>query len=140
MRNPTRFAPQVMMAIQRQLDQFGNESPGIQLAVLGSADGFPVASYRGVGSATIEPARIAAMTSSIAALGDAFTRETGLSGANNIIIESDSGTVVLIGVRTQKPPLALAIVAGKQAILGHLLWAARNTATAIARLTAGAEV
>jgi len=137
MKPNARFSPTVTEALRRQLEQFGADTPGVQLAVLGSADGFPVASYRGVGAAAVEAPKVAAMTSSIAALGEAIARETGLEGPARIIIEADTGTVVLIGINGIKPTVALAVVAGKQAILGHLLWAARNASNAIVRLVSG---
>lgn len=118
---------------QRQLRQLGENSPGIQLAVLTSADGFEVATFQAHGAESAA-ARVAAMTSSITALADAIARETGLSAAHNLVIESETGTVVLLTLRQTTPPLSLAIVASKQAILGHLLWAARNTGAALARI------
>lgn len=120
-------------AIRRTLQQFGDTTPGIRLAVLSSADGFEVAAFLSAGSTTAA-ARVAAMSSSITALGDALTRETELGAARTLIIETDGGTMVLLGLRQLQPSLALAIVAGKQAILGHLLWAARNTVQAIERI------
>lgn len=128
-----RLSRTAVEAIRRNLQQFGETSPGIQLAVLSSADGFEVTSYQTPG-ADAAATRVAAMTSSITALSDAITRETGLSHSRNLIIESANGAVVLMGLRSLKPPLALAIVANKQAILGHLLWAARNTVAAIERI------
>lgn len=121
-------------AALRHLRQLGEDSPGIQLAVLTSADGFEVAAYQAHG-AEAAAARVAAMTSSITALADAITRETGLKSAHNLIIESETGTVLMLSLRDAQPPLSLAIVASKQAILGHLLWAARNAGAAISRLT-----
>ena len=122
-------------AIRRQLQQFGETSPGVQVAVLSSADGFEVAAFHSPGAATAA-ARVAAMSSSITALGDAITRETGLNGSRNLIIESDNGAIVLLALKEARPALALAIVANKQAILGHLLWSARNAAVAIERIAA----
>ena len=133
MKPMTRLSKTAIETIRRQLQQLGETSPGIQLAVLSSADGFEIASYQSPG-ADSAAARVAAMTSSITALADAITRETGLHGSRNLIIESDNGAVVLIGLREIKPTLALAIVANKQAILGHLLWAARNTGAAVERI------
>jgi uncharacterized protein len=132
--NPNmRLSKVTIEAIRRQLQQLGETSPGVQLAVLSSADGFEIASYQSPGG-TSAAARVAAMTSSITALGDAITRETGLHGSRNLIIESDGGTVVLLSLRETKSSLTLAVVAGKQAILGHLLWATRNTAASIERI------
>ncbi|WP_394764549.1 roadblock/LC7 domain-containing protein [Stenotrophomonas sp.] len=131
--NPIRIGKTAGEMIERQLHQFGESSPGIQLIVLSSADGFQVSSYLAPG-ASAAAAKVAAMTSSITALGDAIARETGLTAARNIVIEADNGTVLLFGIRDVKPALALSIVANKQAILGHLLWAARNAEFAISKV------
>ena len=128
-----RLSRTAMEAIRRQLQQFGETSPGIQIAVVSSADGFEVAAFQSPGADTAA-SRVAAMTSSITALGDAITRETGLMSSRNLIIESENGAVVLLPLKGATPALALAIVANKQAILGHLLWSARNTAIAIERI------
>lgn len=128
-----RLGKTAVESIHRQLRQLGENSPGIQLAVLTSADGFEVATYQ-AHIAEAVAAKVAAMTSSITALADAITRETGLSTSRNLIIESDNGTVLLLSLREAHPPLSLAVVANKQAILGHLLWAARNAGTAITRI------
>lgn len=135
MKPASRLSRTAIEAIRRQLQQFGETSPGVQVAVLSSADGFEVAAFHSPGAATAA-ARVAAMSSSITALGDAITRETGLNGSRNLIIESDNGAIVLLALKEARPALALAIVANKQAILGHLLWSARNAAVAIERIAA----
>jgi predicted regulator of Ras-like GTPase activity (Roadblock/LC7/MglB family) len=133
MKPATSLSKTALETIRRQLQQFGEASPGIQLAVLSTADGFEIASFLSPG-ADAAAAKVAAMTSSITAVGDAITRETGLHGSRNLIIESDNGVVLLLSLREVKPRMALAIVANKQAILGHLLWATRNTGAAIERI------
>lgn len=132
MKNPLRLGRTVTEAIQRQLQQFGASTPGVTYALLTSADGFEVAAFKadGVNAAA---SKVAAMTSSITALADAMARETGLDRARNLIIESEGGSVLLLGLRETRPPLSLAVVADRQAILGHLLWTARNVASAITR-------
>ena len=133
MKQTISLSKTALEAIRRQLMQFGEASPGIQLAVLSTADGFEIASFLAPGADAVA-ARVAAMTSSLTAIGDAITRETGLHGSRNLIIESDNGIVLMVSLRDAKPKMALAIVANKQAILGHLLWATRNTGAAIERI------
>lgn len=113
-----------------QLARFGRETPGIGLAVLSSSDGFEVASYRADSAVS---ARIAAMGSSLQALGEAITREAGLKGARKLVIESDDGCVLAIGVAESKPALTLVVVADKSASLGHLLWSAKICCTSVSR-------
>jgi predicted regulator of Ras-like GTPase activity (Roadblock/LC7/MglB family) len=135
MKQTITLSKTALEAIRRQLMQFGEASPGIQLAVLSTADGFEIASFLSPSAdAAAVATRVAAMTSSLTAIGDAITRETGLHGSRNLIIESDNGIVLMVSLRDAKPKMALAIVANKQAILGHLLWATRNTGAAIERI------
>jgi uncharacterized protein len=134
MKTPLRLGRTLTEGIQRQLQQFGESTPGVRYALLTSADGFEVGAFQAAGVRN-SASKIAAMTSSITALADAMARETGLDRARNLIIESDDGSVVLLGLRDTKPPLSLAVVADRQAILGHLLWTARNVAAAITRAT-----
>jgi hypothetical protein len=62
------------------------------------------------------------------ALSEALTREAGLVDNRNLIIETSSGTVMIIGVQST-PRLSLAIVAKSGELLGKLLWASRNLCT-----------
>ncbi|MET0536157.1 MAG: roadblock/LC7 domain-containing protein [Steroidobacter sp.] len=117
-----RFDPDVMRAGGHHLEAFATANPDVTLAVLTSGDGFEVASYPA--AQPITP-RIAAMSSSMQALSEALTREAGLANNRNLIIETDDGTVMIMGV-AGTPRLSLAIVAKKGELLGKLLWAARN--------------
>ena len=129
-----RFAPKVVSASNEQLARFGRETPGIALAVLSSGDGFEVASYRADRATS---ARIAAMGSSLQALSEAITREAGLTGGRRLIIESDDGCVLAIGIAESRPALSLVVVADKSASLGHLLWSAKICCTSVGRAFQG---
>ena len=131
----TRFGARLTSVSTEQLAKFGRETPGIALAVLSSGDGFEVASYR---ASKEESARIAAIGSSLQALSEAITREAGLKGARKLIIESDDGCVLAIGIADTTPSLSLVIVADKSASLGHLLWSAKICCTSVSRAVQGA--
>jgi len=120
-----RFDPEVMRTGARHLQAFATANPDVTLAVLTSGDGFEVASYPPNLPMT---ARIAAMSSSMQALSEALTREAGLVENRNLIIETGSGTVMILGLATT-PRLSLAIVAKSGELLGKLLWASRNLGT-----------
>ena len=117
-----RFDPEIMRAGAHHLQTFALANPDVTLAVLTSGDGFEVASYPPNQPTT---ARIAAMGSSMQALSEALTREAGLANNRNLIIETDSGTVLILGLATT-PRLSLAIFAKSGELLGKLLWASRN--------------
>lgn len=127
--NP-RFGRVATGVAQKQLEALGQATPGVVSAVLLSADGFEVAALQlGKGGA----ARLAAMGSSLSAIGSAIAKEAGIVDCRRMIIEADSGTVVIMSVPDAKPPMSLAVVAGDGAVLGRLLWAAGNCCNAIGR-------
>lgn len=123
-----RFDPAVVRAATQHLEAFASANPGVLLTVLTSSDGFEVAAHP-ADSATA--ARIAAMSSSIQALSEALVREAGLSGSRSLIVETDTGTVLVIGLAHSSPPMSLAVVATGKELLGKLLWASRNLCKAL---------
>lgn len=106
------------------------EVAGVQCAVLFSADGFEIASHAADAAAS---ARLAAIGSSLAALGGAISAEAGLQDFERTTIESGSGTVTIMRVG-RAGELSLAVVAGKNAVLGQLLWATQRCSQALAKL------
>lgn len=118
-----RFDPAVVRAATLHLESFANSNAGVLLTVLTTSDGFEVAAHP-ADSATA--ARIAAMSSSIQALSEALAREAGLSANRSLILETDTGTVVVVGLAETSPKMSLAVVATGSELLGKLLWATRN--------------
>jgi uncharacterized protein len=119
--NP-RFDPEIARAGAQHLQLFAAANPDVTLVVLTSSDGFEVASFP---PGQPMSSRIAAMSSSMQALSEALTREAGLAEQRSLIIETGSGTVLILGLAST-PPLSLAIVAQRGELLGKLLWASRN--------------
>lgn len=125
-----RFGRVATGMAQKHLDTFAQTTPGVVSAVLMSADGFEVASLQvGKGGA----ARLAAMGSSLSAIGSAIAKEAGIVECNRMVIESDSGTVVIMNVPDSRPPMSLAVIANDSSMLGQLLWSAKTCCAAIAR-------
>lgn len=125
-----RFGRVATGMAQKHLDTFAQSTPGVVSAVLMSADGFEIASLQvGKGGA----ARLAAMGSSLSAIGSAIAKEAGIVECSRMVIESDSGTVVIMNVPESRPPMSLAVVANDSSMLGQLLWSAKTCCVAIAR-------
>ena len=109
--------------VHRLLEAFAHATPSVALAVLTSADGFEIAAHpRGLSTAQ----RLAAMSSSLQALSEAMAGEAGLEGVRNLVIESDGGTLIVLGVGKVTPRLSLTVVAKGDETLGRLLWASRE--------------
>lgn len=115
---PGRVAREVL---RRHLEPLG-ELAGVRGAVLFSADGFEIASFSIDDEAS---ARLAAIGSSLAALGRAISVEAGLSNFDRTLIEGQDGTVMITRVEGAAG-LSLAVIAGKNAVLGRLLWASKR--------------
>ncbi|MCQ4167199.1 roadblock/LC7 domain-containing protein [Tahibacter harae] len=125
-----RFGRVATGMAQKHLDTFAQTTPGVVSAVLMSADGFEIVSLQvGKGGA----ARLAAMGSSLSAIGSAIAKEAGIVECNRMVIESDSGTVVIMNVPESRPPMSLAVIANDNSMLGQLLWSAKTCCAAIAR-------
>ena len=118
-----RFDAALVRAAALHLETFANTNAGVLLAVLTSSDGFEVAAHPADSATT---ARIAAMTSSIQALSEALAREAGLSGSRSLMVETETGTVLVIGLTASSLRMSLAVVATSSELLGKLLWASRN--------------
>jgi uncharacterized protein len=114
-------------AAQRQLTEFVAANPDITLAVVTSSDGFEFATHPPAAVAQ----RIAAMSSSLQALSEAIAREAGRGRSRNLIIETDDGTILVLGIPNTTPRMSLAVVASGSEILGRLLWATRNCCVAL---------
>ena len=108
------------------------EVRGVQSAVLFSADGFEIAAYAADAAAS---ARLAAIGSSLAALGAAISAEAGLRDFERATIEGHSGTVMIrrIGAHANSS-MSLAIVAGRNVVLGQLMWATQHCCNAIEKV------
>lgn len=123
-----RFDAAVTEAARRQLESFVTGNPGTKLAILTSGDGFEIAAHpRGL--STVQ--RLAAMSSSLQALSEALVQESGLTRIRNLIIETDGGTVIVLGVGKVTPRLSLTVVASGDEVLGRLLWASRECCAAL---------
>ena len=114
---------------QRHLEDLVAAHDSIQLAVLTSGDGMEIAAHpkRQVGLTQ----RIAAMSSSLQALAAALAKESGLASSRSVIIESEGGAILVLGVASPGLSASLSVIASTGASLGHLLWAARSCCAAL---------
>ena len=125
-----RFDAGLTEILRQQLESFVSGTPGTTLAVLTSGDGFEITAHpRGL--STVQ--RLAAMSSSLQALSEAIVQEAGLVRVRNLIVESDGGTVIVLGIGAVTPRLSLTVVAAGDETLGRLLWASRECCAALGR-------
>jgi uncharacterized protein len=125
--NP-RFALELCESVRAQLQSLVTANSGIKLAVVTSGDGFEIASF----PARPVTQKIAAMSSSLQALSEAIAKEAGLTDSKSVVIETQSGTIVVLGLAVV-PRMSLAVIASGDEILGRLLWLARNCCAELER-------
>lgn len=92
---------------------------GLQAVVVASVDGFDLVSCAKGG---IDPARIAAMASSIAAIGDVVAQEVQLGDSRSVTINTEHGFAVVHHVRGGGQPLVINAVAGAEALVGEVVY------------------
>ena len=105
------------------LQLFVSQTSGVTAALVATTDGFEVAS---VLHQTLSAEKMAAMTSSILALGEAVLAEADLDNCKNVVIESGTGLIVMLAIDDPGNELLLSVIADRNAMLGQVLWAARR--------------
>jgi predicted regulator of Ras-like GTPase activity (Roadblock/LC7/MglB family) len=122
-------------ACERALVDLVNGASGVDAVLLASPDGFEVVSATRAQS--LDGPRLAAMSSSMLALGDAMARDFKLDGCRNVHIEAGDGVVLLLTVPCERAELVLSALASKGSTLGMVLVAARRCAQSIGPLLDG---
>jgi len=118
-----RQNPALPSLCQTGLQWFVSQTSGVTAALVATADGFEIAS---VLHQSLSAEKMAAMTSSILALGEAVLAEAELSDCQNVVIESRNGMVVMLAIGDPRNELLLSVIADRNAMLGQVLWAARR--------------
>ena len=86
--------------------------------LVATADGFDLAF---AGSRPVDRARLAAMVSSLAALGDAAGRETGIGSTRCLVLDALGGRLVVRCLSLEGHPLTVAVLTDTSVLLG-LVW------------------
>lgn len=120
--------PGLVRAASRELRALTTEAPGLLGAIVATTDGFEVTAFT---SADFTTAKLAAMSSAIHGLGDAVTREAGMDGCRDVIVDSQKGRIVFMSIPGGPPQLLLMAIADQRAALGQLLLACRKCCVAI---------
>ena len=83
--------------------------------VVCTEDGFQVAF---AARQQLDAARLSAITSSMSAIGDVVSGETGIGAVRSVMVEADDGYLVMRGLRRRGVGLVVAAVVGRDALLG----------------------
>lgn len=112
------------------LDALRREHREVAGTLLSTMDGFEVAASV---DAHLSPKKMAAMTSSLLALAEAITRESGVGQCRDLVIESSAGLVLMMDVPSRTHRSVLTLLCTEAAVLGRIRWAARNAREVIAQ-------
>lgn len=110
---------------QREAQAFLNDLTGIKAVVIATVDGFDIASATTGG---IDASRIAAMASSIAAIGAVVAQETALGAANSVVINSADGFVQVFTVNREDVQLIVNVVSNSTGVLAQVAYRGRTMA------------
>lgn len=95
------------------------EQQGVLGVVISSVDGFDVAHAV---TNSLEPSRIAAMASSIAAIGIVVSQEVGLGASKSVTVNTEDGFVYITTVELAGNVCSLNVIANGAAILAQIIY------------------
>ena len=95
------------------------EQVGVLGVVISSVDGFDVASAV---TRDLEPSKIAAMASSIAAIGVVVSQEASLGTSKSITVNTEDGFVYITNIELAGQLCALNVIASSSAILAQIIY------------------
>lgn len=122
------LSPSLLRAAERETKLLLDELVGVKAVVISSVDGFDVAS---ASKGSLDPVRIAAMASSIAAIGSVVAHETALGTPTNIMINSAIGFVQIFNVDRPDIQLIVNIVSDSTGVLAQVAYRGRLMAKSL---------
>ena len=115
-------------ACDRALNELMQEVKGIKAVVVATEDGFEVAARV---ENTAQVARLSAMASSLAALGAMAGEESRLGVCHSLVMEAAEGFIAIVQVRRPDVSLIVSVVAGRDAVVGQLLYFSKQAARSL---------
>lgn len=116
---------------QREVRRLVEELTGVTAAVVATADGFDVASAC---VSDADPARVAAMGSSIVAIGDVVSQEARLGRRESVMVLTDSGFAVFHSVHRRDTDLVINVLARDSAVPAMVAYRAAQLARTLAKV------
>lgn len=105
------------------------ELSGVVAVVIATSDGFDVAN---VVSRGVDAARVAAMASSISAIGAVVVQEGRLTECSHVTVGAPNGFVHVVSVPRTDVQLVINVIADDQALLGQVAYTAAEQARKLA--------
>ena len=122
------LAPSAKVIASREAENMLSEVDGVTAVVIATLDGFDVASAMRHG----DPARVAAMASSISAISSVVSQEASLGRNKSVTIDTESGFAVVFSVHRPDADLVINVIADGSAILGQVSYRTAQFAKSLA--------
>lgn len=116
-----------LAAIELVLRKFRQQLGDVQMALVATADGFDVASDGDV-SDNLQR-RLAAIVSSLHALGSAAGTEIGAGNCDVVTVQFEHRLLHMLSIRTRRGDFILAALVGESVLLGNTLWSLKQCTT-----------
>ena len=129
--NPVdRKPPELLIAASRkEMNVLFQEISNIQSCMLCSTDGFELATS--AKQDLDNTGKIAAVSSSILAMINAFTREIQLDECKIITLDTSNGIALISNIPCKNFPMLLVVISDKNALLGQLLHSIKHVSRQI---------
>ena len=128
-----RYGPEMLA----RLKQLTSNNPGVLAAQVCTVDGFEVvAVHRNEESRR----RLAAMASSIHALGSALVQEVDLGSYENLVLEGSRGKVLMMSVPGCDGALLLTAIASEDALFGHFHYVCKTCCETLGQQLSSVQV
>lgn len=119
-------------ACAKELENFAMEVPAIKNVLLATPDGFDIASY--ITNDKYSKDNLAAVGSSLFALGASLTNELDLEDCQSITIDSENGKIYIRAIVHNGHSLVLLIQTSRKAMLAQVLHGSGKLAEALKEL------
>lgn len=119
------LSPAIQSAAHAAIDTLMAEVKGIKAVMIATEDGFEVAAKV---ENTAQVSRLAAMASSLAALGAVAGEESGLGLCDSVLIEAAHGYILMLQSRRPEVGLILSVITSREAVMGQALYLTRKAA------------
>ena len=127
-----RSAPDTLIRLGEQsIEEILREVSGVEFIMLCSTDGFELGSIHKKNVAN--SGKLAAVSSSILAMVQAFLGEINLNGCQSITLDAENGKAILSAVPSPHHPMLIVAMTSKDVLLGHLLLAIKKASEKIAQ-------
>jgi uncharacterized protein len=113
------ISEKLLAVAKNECQQLLGGHTGILAVVISSGDGFDIASAV---TKSLVPARIAAMASSIAAIGSVVSQEVFLGNSRSITVNTEKGFTYITQIELGSHACALNVVADSSAVLAQIIY------------------